>query len=140
MFEPINSFSKSDESHFRGIDVTPVLTLYKKWNTVLNRYQDSKDDPMVDFDERDLLSMAEEADFSHAHLEYNAHVIRSPIRFDLDSYLKQSPNPKVPPLDETLDEALSQEEKARFLDHLRQSIKKEGGTGRMAVSYLWAVK
>ena len=57
IFEPINSFKQPEPPHlFLGYDVTPVQELAKKVMAVFERIQPVDTDPMLDFDERDLLA------------------------------------------------------------------------------------
>jgi hypothetical protein len=96
-------------------------------------------DPMVDFDERDLLALAEEAGFFPIHLELQAEITSSePRRFG--RFLNQSGNPNIPTLAEALDAALTPEERERFTAHLRPLVEGGRGVWRMAHAFLWARK
>jgi ubiquinone/menaquinone biosynthesis C-methylase UbiE len=70
IFEPINRFGWPEPPHrFLGIDVTPVQDLVAQVRAVYLRLQPPDNDPMLDFDERDLLRFAEQAGFKQVHLE-----------------------------------------------------------------------
>jgi hypothetical protein len=49
--------------------VTPILDIVKKLRAVYQRIQPPENNPMLDFDERDLLTFAEHAEFREIHLE-----------------------------------------------------------------------
>jgi arsenite methyltransferase len=72
IFEPINRFGYNPANIFRGYDVVTIIGIVEKISTIYNRLQPLATDPMLDFDERDLFSMAEKAGFSEVHLELQA--------------------------------------------------------------------
>jgi len=62
IFEPINRFAYPEPPHlFSGYDVTPVMSLAQKVEAVFRHLQPPESDPMLDFDERDLITWAEQA-------------------------------------------------------------------------------
>jgi SAM-dependent methyltransferase len=138
--EPINRFAYPEPPHlFLGYDVTPVQDLAAKVKAVYERLQPPDTDPMLDFDERDLLTFVEKAGFGDIHLELRADITRThPERWD--TFLRQSGNPKIPTHEEALQEALSPAGAEQFAAHLRPLVDKGQGTRRMALAYLWAVK
>lgn len=140
IFEPINRFAFPEPTHrFWGYDVTPVRELAEKVRAVYRRFQPPESDPMLDFDERDLVALAEGAGFTEVHLELRVDIERhSPKPWD--TFLHTAPNPKAPTLEEAITEALSLEEAQRFVTHLRPLVEQGRGTRRSAVAYLWAVK
>jgi ubiquinone/menaquinone biosynthesis C-methylase UbiE len=138
--EPINRFAYPEPPYlFLGYDVTPVQDLAAKVKAVYERLQPPDTDPMLDFDERDLLTFVEKSGFGDIHLELLADITRThPERWD--TFLRQSGNPKIPTHEEALQEALSPAEAAQFAAHLRPLVEKGQGTRRMALAYIWAVK
>jgi arsenite methyltransferase len=138
--EPINRFAYPEPPHlFLGYDVTPVRDLAAKVKAVYERLQPPDTDPMLDFDERDLLKFVENAGFADIHLELRADITRAqPERWE--TFLRQSGNPKIPTHEEALHEALSPAEARQFTAHLRPLVERGQGTRRMALAYLWAVK
>ena len=75
IFEPINRFSWPEPPHlFNGYDVTPVMEIADKLKDLYNGIQPPESDPMLDFDERDLIVFAEKAGFSEIHLELEVQV------------------------------------------------------------------
>jgi arsenite methyltransferase len=139
LFEPINRFAYPEPPHlFAGYDVAPVLDLASKVRALCEGIQ-PPDDPMLDFDERDLLRLAEEAGFREAHLEIRADVQPLEPR-SWDYFPATSGNPRVPALGEAMDETLTHDEVERLSNHLRPLVEAGKGTWRMALSCLWAVK
>ena len=139
IFEPINRFDFPDPpNRFGGYDVTPVAELARKLKALHQRIQ-PETDPMLDFDERDLVIWAEKAGFSEIHLELQIDV--QPVeRLNWSAYLHMAGNPKIPTLAEALDQALAPAEAETFTNHLRPLVEAGAGTRRWAVAYLWAVK
>ena len=79
-------------------------------------------DPMLDFDERDLLDLAEEAGFAEIHLDYEAEISTAATRhgvMDWETFVKSAGNPNIPTIEEAMDEVLTLEEIARVTTHLR---------------------
>ena len=70
IFEPINNYFPDDMNDFWGFDARPVRDLVEKiW--VCEGWDDSNraNDPMMNFNERDLLRHAEDAGFREVHVE-----------------------------------------------------------------------
>jgi arsenite methyltransferase len=142
LFEPINSFAYPwAPDRFLGYDVGPVEDLARKVMAVYDRLQ-PPDDPMLDFDERDLLALAEDAGFEDIHLVLEAEIGSRPWTAGVswDAFLRVAGNPCVPPLETVLDEALTRQERERFCAHLRPLVERSEGESRLALAYLWAVK
>jgi arsenite methyltransferase len=139
IFEPINRFAFPEPpDRYEGFDVTPVADIAQKLVALWQHYQPD-DDPMVDFDERDLISYVEKAGFSEIHLELIAD-IRPMEKEDWSAYIHSAWNPKVPTLEEAMHEVLTPQEIETFSNHLRPLVEAGQGTHRLAVAYVWAVK
>lgn len=141
IFEPINRFAHPEPEHrFWGYDVTPVHELTTRLKAVYRRRQPLDSDPMLDFDERDLLTFAERAGFTTINLELQAQVAppQEPVRWDV--FIRIAGNPKIPTLEEALHEALEPGERERFVAHLRPLVESQQAVRRSAVAYLWAAK
>src|SRR2546430_5554708 len=65
-------------------------------------------DPMLDFDERDLMRFAEKGGFFPIELELEAE-IRAMEPTPLDAFLNRSGNPRIPTIAEAMDQALTPE-------------------------------
>ena len=121
-----------------GYELDSVRDLMEKLTEVYARRQ-PPEDPMLDFDERDLISLAEGAGFFPIHLKYHAD-IEPPEPRNWDSFVHSSGNPKIPTLAEAMDEALTTAERERLVAALRPAVEKGRGAWRMGHAYLWAVK
>ncbi len=148
IFEPINSFTYPEPPHlFFGYDVTPIIPITRKLLAIYERFQPGCSDPMLNFDERDLVKFAERAGFTEVHLELQITIIPATLESgaaapkpNWETFLKSSPNPLVPTLEEAIHEALTAEEAAQFTAHLRPLVEARQKIKRSAVAYLWAVK
>jgi ubiquinone/menaquinone biosynthesis C-methylase UbiE len=142
IFEPINSFDYPwPPDRFLGYDVGPVADLAARLMSVYDRLQ-PLDDPMLDFDERDLLAHAEEAGFGELHMTLEVTVGSRPwtAGCSWEEFRQVAGNPCVPPIGEVLDDALTPPERDRFEAHLRPLVERGEGHGRLALAFLWALK
>jgi arsenite methyltransferase len=140
MFEPINSFGFPPPANsLFGLDVTGLEVLAERVNAVYRRYLPD-DNPMVDFDERDLLGFAEAAGFGEIHLDYHVDIDTEPVRMTWSTMLQYAPNPLVPTLREVLDEALIGIEREALTDRLRDQLERGAMRRRLATAYLTAVR
>ena len=143
LFEPINIYFDHAPSGDRARpcwpwDMSAVPDLLEKINALYERYQ-PRDDPMLDFDERDLFELVLETGFAEANMELKVHV--APIEPRAwDVFLNASGNPKIPTMAEAMDEALSVDERERLAEHLRPLVERGLGTERRAATFIWAVK
>jgi arsenite methyltransferase len=99
-----------------------------------------EDDPMMNFDEHDLLRDAEAAGFREVHVELNIDVAPGSWAEDWDRLLGTAPNPNAQTVGETILAALTEVEAQRFEAHLRPLVDAGRGLKRSAFAYLWAVK
>jgi hypothetical protein len=94
---------------------------------------------MLDFDERDLFRLCEEAGFYPITLTLEAEL--TPLRpRTWESFLRAAGNPRIPTLEEAMDRALRPAERRRVVEHLRPLVEKGEGSWRVAHAYLSAVK
>lgn len=140
IFEPINRFANSAQLHtLWGYDVRPVLEIAHKIRAVYQRLQPSDTDPMLDFDERDLMVFAEQAGFKEIHLELQAEIKPSTLG-NWETLLHIAFNPKVPTLAEAMQQTLTPDEADQLVAHLRPLVENKQGIARSAIAYLWAIK
>jgi ubiquinone/menaquinone biosynthesis C-methylase UbiE len=139
LFEPINRFGIDERRPgFWGYPGDGMTELAARVDRIYEEIQ-PPDDPMLDFDERDLIRLAESAGFFPVDLELHASV--SPIEpRPWHAFLNSSGNPKIPTIGEAIDQALTPEERERFIEHLRPLVEEGKGVSRMAQAYLQAVK
>jgi len=138
-WEPINRFGLEERrQRFWGFPANGVSDLAERVARVYEEIQ-PPDDPMLDFDERDLVALAERAGFFPIELELTAE-IRAMEPRPWEPFLNSSGNPRIPTISEAMDRALSREERERFAEHLRPLVEEGKGVSRMAHALLRAVK
>jgi arsenite methyltransferase len=139
LFEPVNRFARTSWPSWAGYDLSPLPEIARKLQAIYDAIQPPDTDPMLDFDERDLLALAEEAGFHPIRLELEAE-IRPTDPAPWETFVSRAGNPRIPTLGEAVDQALSAEERDRLIQHLRPLVQEGRGTWRAAVSFLHAVK
>lgn len=139
VYEPINVLMH-DPDRFLGYDITPIKPLVDKVEALYQSIQPPGEDPMLDFDDRDLLRHAEQAGFAEIDLELRVTVKSQtqPIRWEQG--LRMSGNPLVPTLGEALDRTLSPKEITEFTAYLKPLVESGTSRRRLAVAYLAAAK
>jgi arsenite methyltransferase len=129
---PINRFAGQS---FLGYDLRLVGDLAERIDAVYGDKEAAEDDPMLDFDERDLVRFAEEAGFFPIRLTLELE-IRPTDAEPLDAFLDRAPNPLVPTLREAMAEALSRQEQEHVVSYLQPLVENGRGVWRMASAYL----
>jgi arsenite methyltransferase len=147
LFEPVQRVDASDTSGavdiFWGLDMEPVQDLADRITALYLRLQPPGRDPMLNFDERDLVEYAEDAGFDEIHLRLEIEV--KPIRLDRtaltwDALLRTAGYPQAPTLGEAIGQTLTAAEADRFAAHLRPKVEAREGMRRSAGAFLWAIK
>lgn len=137
LFEPINRFALPARDTWAGFDLGPIADIGKKVRAVYEAIQPHDSDPMLDFDERDLIRFAEEAGFSPIHLVLEADIKRADPRA-WDGFVGSSGNPNIPTLAEAMEQALTPAERERLTAYLRPLVEQGLGEWRMAIAHLVA--
>jgi hypothetical protein len=144
LFEPINGFWYPEPpTRFAGYDMTPVADLVPVVREVYHRRQPPETNTMLNFDERDLITVTEQAGFAEVHLTLDVTIAPGGMpgtRLAWESFLHTAFNPLAPTLAEVLAEALSPADAARFTAHLRPLVEAGAGIRRSAFAFLSAVK
>jgi ubiquinone/menaquinone biosynthesis C-methylase UbiE len=146
LFEPINKFNidHGPDTRFWGYDVTAIKGIVDK---VMAAYRADgpslEEDPMFNFDERDLLASVERVGFGELALDYEVRIgkpppVGGPIRWD--AFYNQSGNPNEPTVREVVERALDADEAHQFERHLRPLVERGEGVRYFAEVYLHAVK
>ena len=139
VFEPVNVLMR-DPDRLMGYDITPVKPLAAKLESFYESIQPPGADPMLDFDERDLVRHAERAGFADIGLELRVTVKNGKQPVPWDRALRMSGNPLIPPLGEVLARVLSPQEIAEFTAHVKPLVESGAGRERQALAYLAAAK
>jgi arsenite methyltransferase len=139
IFEPINTFGLAERRReFFGLDDPDVAVIAQKVEAVYYAAQ-PENDPMLDFDERDLMRQAEAAGFFPVRVDVRLVVEPQEPRA-WDGFLESSGNPNIPTFAEAMERALTDEERRRYSDYLRPRVEAGLGRWRMGSAYLWATK
>ena len=132
--------SCTDPDLFFGYDVTPVKALAAKVQALYQSIQPPGIDPMIDFDERDLVRHAQDAGFPEIHLELQVSVKTQNQPVPWERFVRTSGNPLIPTFGEALERVLSPQEAADLTRYLRPLVESGAGQERRALAYLTAVK
>ena len=139
LFEPINTFGMEERRReFLALDVPGLESAGAKLDALFDELQPSSD-PMLDFDERDLVRQAEAAGFFPVRVDVRL-VVEPPEPRSWDGFVNSSGNPKIPTFAEAIEQALTPEEAARFIAYARPRVEQGLGRWRMGSAYLWATK
>jgi arsenite methyltransferase len=139
LFEPINRFGMCERREgFWGYPSDGLGDLAERVEGIFEAIQPPSD-PMLDFDERDLVRLAESAGFFPIELDYHAEIKATDSK-PWAAFLNSSGNPKIPTIAEAMEQALTPEEREQFAAHLRPLVEEGRGVWRMGTAYLTAVK
>ena len=97
-------------------------------------------DPMMNFNTKDLVAHAEHAGFGAVHIDLSIDVKPGSWVIDWNRLLNTSPNPNADTAGDDIRAALSAEEVARFERHIRPLADAGQGTIRSAFAYITAMK
>jgi arsenite methyltransferase len=142
-FEPINIFTNqgkdSDKPMLLGIDMSEQPEIVSKIKAY-NKSQEVENTPMLDFDERDLLTKVKKVGFSKVKMIYEAEIDSTYLQPPFDKILHSAPNPKALTMHEMLDKVLTPEERKIFEDIVRPRMHLTPVTARKACAFVSAVK
>jgi arsenite methyltransferase len=143
LFEPVPYLMQPEPPNlFYGCDVTPIMDITDKLKVTLNEAFK----PLMQFNERAMLQAVENAGFSEVYAMIQISIFPDVgRRFNLpptnwQAFLKTALNPLTPPLEEILRQRLTDEEIARFTNHMRPLVENNRRSDRSAVLYLWSIK
>lgn len=140
IFEPINRFgTPQPEGYFWGYDIHPVWSIGKKIRELYETLQPFDSDPMMNFDERDLLEFVEDAGFQRIEMKFTA-IIQKNFKERWDSVLRSVGNPKIPSLEEAMEQVLTPEERLKFEEYLRSMVETGHRVLHGGSVFLWAEK
>jgi ubiquinone/menaquinone biosynthesis C-methylase UbiE len=135
--EPINRFGSDERwrDRFAGYRLDGLDEIGAKLFGVFDSLQPRETDPMLAFDERDLVQLAEEAGFFPIELRLKA-VIESAEARSWDVFLDTAGNPNIPTLREAMEQVLTSDERERLTARLRPLVERGEGEWRMAFAHL----
>jgi arsenite methyltransferase len=135
IWEPINRFALRDSDTWWGYDLGPLADIGWKILAVYEALQPRETDPMLDFDERDLLRLAEEAGFFPIELRLRAVIEPATVR-SWDAFLDMAANPNIPTLREAMEQVLAPDERDQLTAHLRSLVESGQGEWRTAFAHV----
>lgn len=135
LFEPINRLNRFGGAY----DAAQIQELEDRVKGVFEGLQPLDTDPMLDFDERDLVDLAEEVGFAGIDLTLDVEV-KPPEPLPWDTFLDMAWNPNIPTMREVLENVLTADERVRYAAHMRPLVEQGRGSRRMASAYLRATK
>ncbi len=139
LVEPVNRFARRTDGFWTGFDLSAIPEIAAKIRAFYDAIQPPDTDPMLDFDERDLLAFAEESGFFPIELVLEAE-IRPTDPVPWETFLSRAGNPRIPTIADAMDQALAPEERAQLTAHLKPLVENGHGTWRVAMAFLHAVK
>jgi ubiquinone/menaquinone biosynthesis C-methylase UbiE len=140
IFEPVTRFGQREWTGSRlfGVDMRPVAATAAKIHEVYSQLMPA-DDPMLDFDERDLVGLAESAGFEAIDLTLKAEVRPAePCRWEV--FLNGAGNPNLPTPAEFMAQSLTPEERDELTAYLRPLVETGQRTRRIAHAFLRCVQ
>jgi ubiquinone/menaquinone biosynthesis C-methylase UbiE len=138
LFEPINRFAIRPQATWAGYDFGEAAEIGEKVRAVFKQIQ-PESDPMLDFDERDLLQLAEEAGFFPLRLLLEAEISPTEPR-SWEGFVNSAWNPKIPTFAEAMEQALTESERERLTAHMRPLVGGGHGEWRMAIAHVYGGK
>jgi ubiquinone/menaquinone biosynthesis C-methylase UbiE len=139
LYEPINRFAAARDGFFGPYDIRAIPEIAAKLNAVYDAIQPPDTDPMIDFDERDLVRLAEEVGFHPIELHYEAE-IRPIDALAWDVFCNQAGNPRIPTLGEAMADALTDDERQALTAAMKPLVEQGMGNWRMGHAFLVAIK
>jgi arsenite methyltransferase len=139
LVEPINRFASHAGGFWAGFDLSAIPEIAAKIRAVYDVIQPPDTDPMLDFDERDLLTYAEGAGFFPLELVLEAE-IRPSDPLPWETFLNRAGNPRIPTIADAMEEALTPHEREQLTAHLKPLVEEGRGTWRLAMAFLHAVR
>jgi arsenite methyltransferase len=139
LFEPINRFCGSGaEATFWGYPLDGLADVRDKLNALYDAHQ-PPDDPMLDFDERDLIDLALASGFFPVELDLELEIApHEPTSWE--RFLNTPGNPTIPSPGEAIETTLDAHQRDRFVRHMRPLVERGDGVARWARAYLRATK
>jgi ubiquinone/menaquinone biosynthesis C-methylase UbiE len=140
LWEPINRVAETfAPGWYWGAGVEGVEALSERLGAFYRALQPLDSDPMLDFDERDLLRQCEEAGFRYVRVTLSIHT--APARpASWAGWLNTSGNPNIPSRADEMQQLFTDDERALFESAVRPRIEAGGQLQRSAVAHLVAVK
>src|SRR2546426_10227964 len=99
--------------------MSPVIDIYRKIRDFYAVLQPRASDPMLDFDERDLVGLADSAGFRSVELEYHPEIAPPKEARSWERAIRGAGDPKIPTLKEAMQRLLTPHQIQRYTGHNR---------------------
>jgi ubiquinone/menaquinone biosynthesis C-methylase UbiE len=139
-WEPVNRFNATYEPDaLLAPPPEEVRELAKRLGDFFHELQPLDSDPMMDFDERDLLRQCEAAGFHFVRIDVRIlSALTKPTRWE--AAIASAGNPNIPSIAEAMQRIFTDDERARYEAAMRPRFEAGGFPQRSAVAHLIAVK
>lgn len=138
LMEPINRLIYPEPpNQLLGFDVTPVRDLADKIKAEADKSL-GLERTLLDFDDRDLVTMAEAGGFKEIHLDLEFQIVTERLPLTWESLMGSSGNPLMPSNGELVRAALTASEIQRFEAHVKPVVESGSRQRRSAMAHLWA--
>jgi ubiquinone/menaquinone biosynthesis C-methylase UbiE len=142
IWEPINKFNETyrDGEYWWGWDAAaPVRDLAQRLRDYFHKLQPPDSDPMLDFDEIDLVRTCEDTGFRRIRLVHEVDIgLAMPLPWDV--LVNVAGNPNIPSQREIIAEIFTPDEAARWEACMRPLVEAGGTPQRGATAHLTARK
>jgi arsenite methyltransferase len=144
IFEPIRRFDTFNNPSFAhtfcGYDITPVQEMAQKVQAVFSDLEPWGVDPMTNFDERDLFSLAEQVGFRVINVSVSLQSFASREALNWEQFLSTQYDPRLPTIQEAMQQALTVSEYDLFSSYLCPLVETGRGIHRTAWMLFHAIK
>jgi arsenite methyltransferase len=125
---------------FYGYDARAISSIVDKVRAVFDRYQPPGTDPMLNFDEDDLLTFIQEAGFTAVAATLQMNFNSTLNKSTWEEFLEIQSTPLVPTIGEAIAQSLTPQEAEQLEAHLRPLVESGRGLTRTATIYLSAAR
>jgi ubiquinone/menaquinone biosynthesis C-methylase UbiE len=144
LYEPIANFetfgNPAFPGWFYGYDVTPIKDIAHKVQAIFEEIEPWESDSTTNFDERDLFVCAEQAGFTTVNATTSMQFLARTDALTWEQFLRLQINPRLPTIEEAMQQALTAHEMELFTGYLRPLVEAGQGVHRSAWLYLQAIK
>ena len=124
---------------FDDYAVPPIADPVRRLSDFYRELQPPDQDPMLDFDEWDVVGFAKQAGFETVIANLSLNILPSrPTKWE--DFIAFQANPNVPSLSDAINRIFSNREREMLETHLRPLIEQGRGRIRQAGLFLWAWK
>jgi arsenite methyltransferase len=140
LWEPVHApWERTGLGLFDDYAVPPIVDLVRRLWDFYRRLQPPDEDPMLNFDEWDLVRLARLAGFETVIANLSLNILPGiPTRWE--DFIAFQANPNVPALSDAIGQIFSNAEREMLETHLRPLIEQGRGQIRQSGLFLWAWK